>query len=325
LAHNRGGVTEPSSAEGRLDSWKAIAAHLGRGVRTVQRWEREEGLPVHRLHHQRRGTVYARPEELDAWWAQRGSEIQAKEGSERTAQAPRAIGRRQALLGSVVFAAIVIAILTWSRGRPDDPPQTVQRVTSTSGLTMMPALSPDGRMVTYASDGGQDGATLQVFIQEIGTSASVQLTHGAGAHVAPSFSSDGKRILFARSDGARADLYELPTAGGEPKLLLADGGIGWFSPDGKWLAHLGSGTHFGLHIATATGSPVRSLSVGILRARMALWSPDSKASERRIQHAMDSVRDMDFRTVDRVFRTQQRRVESVAPRARRSFQPCRGS
>ena len=36
----------------RLDSWKEIAAYLGRGVRTVQRWEREEGLPVHRLAHE---------------------------------------------------------------------------------------------------------------------------------------------------------------------------------------------------------------------------------------------------------------------------------
>ena len=199
-------VTEPSSAGGRLDSWKAIAAHLGRSVRTVQRWEREEGLPVHRLAHQKRGTVYARPEELDAWWAQRGSELQAKEGSGGRAPAPRANWRSQALLGTVVFAAIAVGILAWSLGRPSDPLYAVQRVTSTSGLTMMPSLSPDGRMVTYASDGGQDGVTLQIFIQEIGTSTGVQLTHAAVTHVAPSFSADGKRILFSRSDGARADL-----------------------------------------------------------------------------------------------------------------------
>ena len=32
----------------RLDSWKEVAVHLGRSTRTVQRWEKEEGLPVHR-------------------------------------------------------------------------------------------------------------------------------------------------------------------------------------------------------------------------------------------------------------------------------------
>ena len=31
-----------------LNSWKEIASYLGRSVRTVQRWEREFGLPVHR-------------------------------------------------------------------------------------------------------------------------------------------------------------------------------------------------------------------------------------------------------------------------------------
>jgi DNA-binding transcriptional regulator YiaG len=36
----------------RLDSWKEIAAYLKRGARTVQRWEREERLPVHRLPHE---------------------------------------------------------------------------------------------------------------------------------------------------------------------------------------------------------------------------------------------------------------------------------
>src|SRR5687768_12803255 len=38
-------------AGGRLDGWKAIAAYLGRTVRTVQRWEREQRLPVCRLRH----------------------------------------------------------------------------------------------------------------------------------------------------------------------------------------------------------------------------------------------------------------------------------
>src|SRR5688572_3449852 len=55
----------------RLDSWKEIAAYLGRGIRTVQRWEREEGLPVHRLAHEKRGSIYARREELAAWWESR--------------------------------------------------------------------------------------------------------------------------------------------------------------------------------------------------------------------------------------------------------------
>lgn len=52
----------------RLSSWKEIAAYLGRDVRTVQRWERTQGLPVHRHRHSRLSTAYAYKSELDAWW-----------------------------------------------------------------------------------------------------------------------------------------------------------------------------------------------------------------------------------------------------------------
>jgi TolB-like protein/Flp pilus assembly protein TadD len=63
----------PPSPEGsplpekKLVSWKEIATHLGREVRTVQRWETTEGLPVHRHEHQKKSTVYAYPGELDEW------------------------------------------------------------------------------------------------------------------------------------------------------------------------------------------------------------------------------------------------------------------
>ena len=56
----------PFSADDRLDSWKEIAAYLGREVRTVQGWEKTEGLPVHRHQHARQGSVYAF-KSVDAW------------------------------------------------------------------------------------------------------------------------------------------------------------------------------------------------------------------------------------------------------------------
>ena len=52
----------------RLNSWKEIAAYLQRDVRTVQRWEKNESLPVHRKPHDRLASVYAYEAELDAWW-----------------------------------------------------------------------------------------------------------------------------------------------------------------------------------------------------------------------------------------------------------------
>jgi TolB-like protein/Flp pilus assembly protein TadD len=62
------GIRPPESApQARLDSWKEIAVYLNRDVTTVQRWERREGMPVHRHLHDKRGSVYALSSELDAW------------------------------------------------------------------------------------------------------------------------------------------------------------------------------------------------------------------------------------------------------------------
>ena len=80
--HQQGG--NKSIAGDRLDSWKEIAAYLNREVRTVQRWEKREGLPVHRQIHEKLGTVYAYESEIDAWWRARSGN--AARSSVRTAE-----------------------------------------------------------------------------------------------------------------------------------------------------------------------------------------------------------------------------------------------
>jgi phage terminase Nu1 subunit (DNA packaging protein) len=50
-----------------LNSWKEIAEYMGRGVRTVQRWERELGLPVRRPRGKERSAVLALKSDLDHW------------------------------------------------------------------------------------------------------------------------------------------------------------------------------------------------------------------------------------------------------------------
>jgi tetratricopeptide (TPR) repeat protein len=66
----------------RLDSWKDIAVYLQRDVSTVQRWEKREGMPVHRHVHEKLGTVYAFRSEVDAWWRGRGLRLAQQEGHE---------------------------------------------------------------------------------------------------------------------------------------------------------------------------------------------------------------------------------------------------
>jgi len=55
----------------RLDTWKEIAGYLNRNVRTVQRWEACESMPVHRQFHVKSGSVHAFISELDTWRQER--------------------------------------------------------------------------------------------------------------------------------------------------------------------------------------------------------------------------------------------------------------
>jgi len=65
-----------------LNSWKEVAQYLGRGVRTVQRWEHELGLPVRRPRGKSRSAVIAFREELDGWLIDRPHTTNHNDGHE---------------------------------------------------------------------------------------------------------------------------------------------------------------------------------------------------------------------------------------------------
>ncbi len=90
-------------AEERLDSWKEIAAYLKRDVRTLYRWEKQEGLPVRRHVHSKRGTVYAYKHELDAWWNNRRPRLEQQEQLKATRW-------RQALRLAVAVIAVGLVL-----------------------------------------------------------------------------------------------------------------------------------------------------------------------------------------------------------------------
>lgn len=68
-----------SDAHGRLNGWKDISGALKRSVRTVQRWERDYGLPVHRQGPDGE-LIFAYPDELDAWVRAGRTRMQAATG-----------------------------------------------------------------------------------------------------------------------------------------------------------------------------------------------------------------------------------------------------
>jgi pentatricopeptide repeat protein len=123
-------VSSPESsgqpAEVPLDSWKEIATYVKRDVSTVQRWEKREGMPVHRHVHERRGSVYACSSELDAWLQGRGRRLE--EEKENRAEASeeeeaehrpneRHLARRWLVLCGITVLALVAVSYITIRGR----------------------------------------------------------------------------------------------------------------------------------------------------------------------------------------------------------------
>jgi hypothetical protein len=74
----------PTLVNPRLDSWKQIAAFFSRNIRTVQRWERTEGLPIYRHIHERFGSIYTFEAELVAWRANRSPHAENGIANRRT-------------------------------------------------------------------------------------------------------------------------------------------------------------------------------------------------------------------------------------------------
>src|SRR5258706_10105941 len=94
----------------RLNSWKQIASVLNREVRTVQMWEKHEGLPIHRHFHNRRSTVFASRAEIESW-AKRRTEIHISGKSAAPKFASPHHGRIAVLLPAVAPAEKAVSLL----------------------------------------------------------------------------------------------------------------------------------------------------------------------------------------------------------------------
>jgi hypothetical protein len=95
------GDTTDKPPEDRLESWKRISNYLNRDIRTLRRWEKSEGLPVHRQMHQSLASVYAYKSELDAWVASRSAKKPASQRNSYT---------RHRFTRTIAIAVLAVAI-----------------------------------------------------------------------------------------------------------------------------------------------------------------------------------------------------------------------
>ena len=131
----------------RLESWKEIAAYLGRDVTTVRRWEKREGLPVRRLRHIKLGSVYAYTAELDSWRNNRASG--ASSGGTDAPSAARPAARTVPVVAlALVGFALTGGVAWFLRDGATTPPASVR------SLAVLPLENFSGNEAQdYLADG----------------------------------------------------------------------------------------------------------------------------------------------------------------------------
>ena len=181
-------------------------------------------------------------------------------------------------------AALVTAVVSvagsWLYWRPEPPKPDalLTRVTADAGLTTDPALSPDGKMIAYASDRGGDGG-LDIWIQQLANGESIRLTNDPSDDHQPSFSPDGSTIVF-RSERDRGGIYTVPALGGEARLVVAEGYDPQYSPDGQsiayWIGYAGTSLPARGWLFSLNGRTQRQILPDFAHVDHPRWSPDGK-------------------------------------------------
>jgi len=285
----------------RLDSWKEIAAYLNRDVTTVQRWEKREGMPVHRHQHDRVGSVYAFQEELDAWARSRNLRAAQENGNQGpspdTPAEPHGTPSSLVRWTFVLPLAAAVALLAlgaslWLQKteyfwRSPIADARLQTVTDSEGVEQAAAVSRDGHFVAFLSD--RDGP-MDVWVTQVGSGQFHNLTRGSAPElVNPSvrtlgFSPDGALVSFwvrKQGDASAGDIsiWAVPTLGGEARRYLE--GVAEFdwSRDGSRLAYHTPGPGDPLFVSDgsrrAEDRPIFTAPAG-LHSHFPSWAPDAR-------------------------------------------------
>jgi Tol biopolymer transport system component len=187
-----------------------------------------------------------------------------------------------------IYALAVIGILAaigaavWMlRGRQTAAPRRAewQQLTNFTDSATQPALSPDGRILTFVRGPGTFYTPGQIYVKLLPDGEPAQLTHDTRSKMSPVFTPDGSRIAYTVA--WPWDTWIVPVLGGEPRLMLANAsGLRWIGPDRVLFSEIESGVHMALVASRESRTEKRDVYVPPHERGMAhrsAISPDGKS------------------------------------------------
>ncbi len=245
---------EPVDARADLFSFGAVLYEIATGRRAFSKpWDwttpPTDTLPtalrriVLKLLEVNRELRYTAAEEVLADLTRAQGEIAGKPSSRRWWIAAAAL--------IVTVGVAVAAILYLRPNRPAGRDQWVQ-LTNFPDSVSQPALSPDGKMLTFVRGAETFSAPGQIYLKTLPDGEPAQLTHDDSDKMSPVFSADGSRIAYTVNPGWST--WVVPVVSGQPRPWLSNAsGLIWLDSQRLLFSEIKKDIHMG--IVTAGGEP----------------------------------------------------------------------
>lgn len=266
------------SGHERLDSWKDIAAYLGRNVRTVIRWEKEKALPVRRVPGGQRQAVFAYKYELDAWLAQSLTTAAQTESISRKNAARFKQTRRSTLnwflrIAAILGVAGILAGMMFARKGGTDALQIKGFGQLTHDRTSKSQLIRSGDRLYFSEEIG--GRFVVSSISESG--GEIERVPVALANVFPyDISRNGNELLVTSFDGIEFEqpLWTVSTHGGEAHRIgsVRCQRAAWSHTDD--IIAYASGNE--IYLTRDRGKSIQRVAAFGAAPQLLRWSPDGK-------------------------------------------------
>jgi eukaryotic-like serine/threonine-protein kinase len=174
------------------------------------------------------------------------------------ASAVKKSGRSWTYAAAGLAAIVILVGAVWYFARPKGPvtsPSEYVQLTDFSGSVSAPALSPDGRMVTFFRDSTWFLGPGQVYVKLLPDGQATQLTSSEHSKYSPVFTPDGSRVAYTSEDDGVFDTWTVPVGGGSPTLLMRNAaGLTWIGQGKILFSEIRSGTSFHMGIVTSQES-----------------------------------------------------------------------
>jgi len=171
------------------------------------------------------------------------------------------VTRRRALYAAASLSALLAGIgLAWRFGVPHRPVTSASeyiQLTNFNDSATAPALSADGRMVTFFRGGAYFLGSGQIYVKLLPDGESKQLSFDSNVKYDPVFTPDASRVAYTglSMTAGGFDTWTVPVLGGPPaRMMVNAAGLSWIGPDRVLFSEIQAGTTLHMGIVTAKES-----------------------------------------------------------------------